>query len=176
MSADAARRIVQTWADERDVPLPAATATAPAPVVDAPTPADAATTAQPSAPSAAATTDPAAKRLAYVFILDGPTATVQPDAATLTQWSAEGRLHENMRFEEQGTGRVLQAREVPGLFITRAPRCGRSPCNQQPGAQQSGQACVWSSLISSSSKVRPVNRISKRRGNRANITGLVVKW
>jgi Interferon-induced transmembrane protein len=140
MSADAARWVVQTWASVLDVPLPsvaATTAPEPTPAVEAPTTL-APTAAEPVAPTSTTTTDPSATGLPMFFIIDGANRFGPADAATLTQWSAEGRLHENMRFEEQGTGRILQAREVPGLFITHAPQgaVGDLGNHQQPGMQQ----------------------------------------
>ncbi|HEY3779863.1 MAG TPA: CD225/dispanin family protein [Fimbriimonadaceae bacterium] len=120
MSADAARWILQTWGDVLGVTIPTPTASAAAPTA-APGPQAAPANPAAGTPTAAAATGASAGPAMY-FILDGTNRFGPADAATLTQWSAEGRLHDNMRFEEQGTGKVLLARDVPGLFLTGAPQ------------------------------------------------------
>jgi hypothetical protein len=139
MSADAARWILQTWSDVLGVTPPTPAATAPRATVEPQTPVTP-TTPVSDAPAVEPTSTTNATGLPMYFILDGTNRYGPADAATLTQWSAEGRLHENMRFEEQGTGKVLQARDVPGLFITRPAQgaVGDPGNHQQPGMQQPG--------------------------------------
>ncbi len=114
MPDDAARWIIQTWMNALDIKVQGAGPAADPVAPEASAPAAVA----PSTPAIEPTPAPAAAPPRYFVVGQGGAKYGPADVATLNQWAAEGRIQAGTSFEEEGTGRIVQAHEVAGLFLS----------------------------------------------------------